>query len=63
MISSPLFLFFFLLLGVNALEMNILEIELLHLLNFSLMVRPDVFAKYQAELRNFNQVYNVNVNH
>ena len=43
--------------GVNPAEMNTLEIELLHLLNFSLMVRPDVFAKYQAELRNFNQVF------
>ena len=42
--------------GVNPAEMNTLEVELLHLLNFSLMVRPDVFAKYQAELRNFNQV-------
>jgi len=39
--------------GVPAWEMNSLEMEFLHLVNFSLFVKEDCFAKYHRELRNF----------
>lgn len=39
--------------GVPGWEINCLEIELLRLLNFSLYVKSDVYAKYHSELRNY----------
>lgn len=42
--------------GVPAWEMNSLELEFLHLVNFSLYVSADAFSKYHSELRNYLNV-------
>lgn len=47
--------------GVAPLEMNSLELEFLQLLNFSLFVSPEVYSKYNAELRNYVGVVNIPV--
>lgn len=41
--------------------MNSLELEFLQLLNFSLFVSPEVYSKYNAELRNYVGVVNIPV--
>lgn len=45
--------------GVPAWEMNTLELEFLHLVNFSLYISNDVFMKYQSELRNYISVIDI----
>jgi hypothetical protein len=39
--------------GVTALEINALEVDLLSLLNFSLFVTSEQYAKYHGELQSY----------
>lgn len=41
--------------GITTLEMNLLELEFLQFVGFTLSVSPDVFDKYRNELRNYPQ--------
>eukprot|EP01041_Mallomonas_annulata_P010961 gene10961-22898_t len=45
--------------GVPAWEMNSLELEFLHLVNFSLYVKADCFSKYHRELLNYRNFIDV----